>query len=254
MVSVITPTYNSAKYIEDTIDSIQSQTYENWELLITDDCSEDDTMAILKRYSRRDNRIKVFKLEKNSGAGVARNNSIQHASGRYIAFCDSDDRWLPEKLQAQLDFMEEHGLSCTYSSYYTCDENGETTGVIKAAPKMTYARMLTNNYIGNLTFIYDIVQVGKVFMPELRKRQDWALGLRVMRKAQNTLGIEKPLAIYRKRQDSVSSNKLELLRYNFLIYRKELQFSVPKSFFYMLVFLVNFFVKKVINVSKPSAA
>jgi len=254
LVSVVTPTYNSAKYIGALIESIQAQTYQNWELLITDDCSEDETVEIIKQYAANDKRIKFFTLDSNSGAGIARNNSIQYASGRFIAFCDSDDRWLSKKLQTQLDFMEKHNLVCTYSSYYTCDENGEITGAIDAVPKMTYSRMLTNNYIGNLTFIYDTAAVGKVFMPELRKRQDWALGLRVMRKAKSTLGIKEPLAIYRKRQDSISSDKLELLRYNFLIYRKELLFSVPKSYFYMLIFLVSFFLKKVAQISKRAVA
>ena len=124
LVSIITPCYNSAKFIGETIDSIQAQTFKDWELIITDDCSTDNTTEIIERYIAADPRIKLYKLEKNSGGGVARNNSIKAAKGRYIAFCDSDDRWHPWKLAKQLEFMQKNDYAFSYTSYMTCDEDG----------------------------------------------------------------------------------------------------------------------------------
>ena len=117
LVSIITPSYNSSSFIAETIESILSQTYLNWELLITDDCSTDRSVEIIERYIQRDSRIKLFRLEKNCGAGVCRNRSISEAKGRFIAFCDSDDRWRPEKLEKQLAFMREKDCALSYTSY-----------------------------------------------------------------------------------------------------------------------------------------
>jgi len=122
LVSIITPSYNSSSFIAETIESILSQTYLNWELLITDDCSTDRSVEIIERYIQRDSRIKLFRLEKNCGAGVCRNRSISEAKGRFIAFCDSDDRWCPEKLEKQLAFMRGKDCALSYTSYMTCDE------------------------------------------------------------------------------------------------------------------------------------
>ena len=137
LVSIITPSYNCAKYIEETIQSIQAQTYTNWELLITDDCSTDESVDIIRNYSATDSRIKLFILKENSGAGVARNNSIKEARGRFIAFCDSDDRWYPNKLECQLAFIKENGCALSYASYDVCDELGHKTGHVNCLSKLT---------------------------------------------------------------------------------------------------------------------
>lgn len=245
LVSIITPSFNCEDFIAETIESIQSQTYENWELLITDDCSTDLSVDVINRYAQQDGRIKLMHLDKNSGAGVARNNSIKNARGRFIAFCDSDDRWKPEKLELQLAFMIENKVALSYTSYDTCDENGNINGYVECLPYISYARIIRDNGIGCLTAMYDVKKIGKYYMPSIRKRQDWCLWMNIIKNTGKALGLQKPLALYRVRSNSISSNKVEMMKYNFNVYHKERGFSKPTSlailFFY---FLPYYFYKK----------
>lgn len=245
LVSIITPTYNSESYIKETINSIIEQSYENWELLITDDCSTDNTIEIVNYYSKRDSRIKLFTLEKNSGAGVARNNSIMHAKGKYIAFCDSDDQWKEFKLSKQVDFMVTNNLSFTYSSYDVIDEDNNKLKSIFSPIKLSYKKMLRNNYVGCLTAIYDQDKLGKIYMSKIRKRQDWTLWLKIFKIIKNTRGINETLAIYRDRRGSISNNKVLLLKYNWIIYNEELGFNKLKSLMLLLNFLYYYARKKI---------
>ena len=203
LVSIITPSYNCARFISETIDSIRNQTYQNWELLITDDCSTDDTCKIIENFSGKDGRIKLFKLSENSGAGVARNNSIKEASGKFIAFCDSDDKWKPEKLQVQLDFMHDNNTDVCYSSYLTCDEAGNNTGIVVCPSKVKYKDILFDDSMGCLTCIYNAGKIGKVYMPDIRKRQDWAMKIILLKKSRIALGVKDTLAYYRIRSGSL---------------------------------------------------
>jgi len=243
-VSIITPTYNSIRFIEETIQSILNQTYQNWELLITDDCSTDGTWKLLQKYQKQDERIKIFRLEKNSGPGVARNNSIKNAKGRFIAFCDSDDQWKPDKLEKQIKFMLENDLAFSYTSYDVINEEGNTIGQVKAPAKIFYTTMLRNNYVGCLTAIYDTKNIGKLYMPEIRNRQDWALWLKILRKIPYALGIQENLAFYRDRSKSISSNKIKMVKYNWVIYKNVLGFSIVKSIFLIFQFQIYYFKKK----------
>jgi len=181
LVSIITPSYNSEKFISETISSIINQTYTNWELLITDDCSKDNTINIIKSFQKNDSRIKLFILKSNGGAGLARNNSIRNAKGRYIAFCDSDDQWKIDKIEKQLGFMNRLSLKFTYSSYDVVDEFGSFKSVKEAPKTISYKMMLNNNYVGCLTAIYDRKLLGNLYMNKIRKRQDWALWLYIMK-------------------------------------------------------------------------
>jgi teichuronic acid biosynthesis glycosyltransferase TuaG len=244
LVSIITPTYNSAFFIENTLVSILNQTHQNWELLITDDCSTDETWQLLQEYTKKDNRIKAFQIAKNSGAGIARNNSIKNASGRFIAFCDSDDQWKPDKLEKQIDFMFSKNCALTYTSYDTIDEEGNPIGIIHAQPFLTYKLMLRNNYIGCLTAIYDTEKVGKLYMPEIRKRQDWALWLSILKKSDKAYGLNKSLAIYRNHNNSISTNKFKLIKYNYAIYKEVEKFSTIKSIIRLIIFLFFYFQTK----------
>ncbi|WP_319227420.1 glycosyltransferase family 2 protein [Draconibacterium orientale] len=244
-VSIITPSYNSIGFIDETINSIINQKYSNWELLITDDCSTDETWNLLERYASRDKRIKIFKLDCNSGPGFARNNSINHASGRFIAFCDSDDQWKPDKLEKQLAVMLEKDCALSFSSYSVIDEDGNHKKNIIAKDEVDYRTMLRNNYIGCLTAMYDTEKVGKMYMPKIRKRQDWALWLSILKKSDKAFGIKEPLAIYRDRNDSISTNKLNLLKYNRAIYREVEGFSKFKSNLLILRFLFFYFCSKI---------
>jgi glycosyltransferase involved in cell wall biosynthesis len=245
LVSVITPTYNAELFIEETIHSVQAQTYTNWELIIVDDASSDTTVAILEKYAAADKRIKYYRLETNSGAAIARNTAIENASGSYIAFLDADDLWMPEKLAKQITFMQAENIQVCFSSYELMDETGKSLGkMVKALPKVDFSKMLKSNYVGNLTGIYNAETLGKVYMPNIRKRQDWALWLTLIKKVGHAYSISEPLAKYRVREDSISSNKLNLLKYNYTIYRKALKFGAFKSSLYLLRFLIeHFFIK-----------
>lgn len=236
LVSIITPSYNCADYIGKTIESIQAQSYQNWELLITDDCSDDNSRKIIEEYIDRDSRIKLFTLPQNSGAGVARNNSIKEAKGRYIAFCDSDDRWFPEKLEKQLKYMNYKDCAMSYSSYMTTDENDKITGIVVCRKRESLISMCKDDKMGFLTVIYDTAKTGKVYMPILRKRQDWALKLKVLKKCGEAFGMKEPLAYYRKREGSISNNKRSLIKYNIAVYHEVLGWSKLKSnvYFYTI--------------------
>lgn len=246
LVSIITPTYNSSRFIERTIKSIQDQTFKNWELLITDDCSTDNTINIIQNFIKNDDRIRLFQLRKNAGAGIARNNSIREAKGRYIAFCDSDDQWLPDKLEIQLKHLSNTKTSFVYSSYLTQNENQNIIGQVICPYKISYTQILRNNYLGCLTVMYDSNVLGKMFMPNIRKRQDWVLWINIIRKLEVVYGVLEPLAIYTIREDSISKNKLSLLKYNWSVYNDTLNFNRFKSTLYMIQFLY-FYAKKKIN-------
>lgn len=220
LVSIIMPSYNSAKYISESIDSIICQSYINWELLITDDFSTDDSCKIIEQYVAEDNRIRLFRLNKNEGAGVARNKSIKEANGKYIAFCDSDDRWKPEKLESQLSFMNENKIEICYSSYLKCDENNKVCGIVVSPFKISYKDILKSNDIATLTCIYDTSHIGKIYMPKLKKRQDWGNNILLLKKSPMAYGIKDALAYYRVRRGSLSDKKMTLISYNVAIYKQ----------------------------------
>lgn len=246
LVSIITPSFNSHLFIEETIESIINQTYKNWELLITDDCSSDDSIKIIEKYTKKDSRIKLFKLDKNSGAGVCRNKSIEMAQGKYIAFCDSDDVWMPHKLEKQLKFMNEKKCALSYSSYMLMNEAGKEQGIVVCMRKIDFASMKRDDGIGCLTAIYDTEKVGKMYMSSIRKRQDWGLWLEILAKCKIAYGIKEPLAYYRLRSGSISNNKYALIKHNINVYRSILKFSLLKSYiFFLFVFMPTYIVKKI---------
>lgn len=244
LVSIITPSYNSIRFIEQTINSIVNQTYTNWELLITDDCSTDGTWELVTHFSRIDNRIKAYRLAENAGAGVARNNSIEHATGRFIAFCDSDDQWKHNKLEEQIRYMLKNDLGLSYSNYDIVNEDNKKIAEVVGPRVVTYKTMLRNCYIGCLTAIYDTEKVGKVFMQDIRKRQDWVLWLFILKRTPAAFNIQDNLAIYRKRRTSISSNKADLVKYNWKVYYEILDYSFIRSFLLMVQFMVFYLLKK----------
>lgn len=247
LVSIITASFNSAEFIGQTIDSILAQTFADWELLITDDCSTDDTVEIIRNYAARDRRIKWFRLETNSGAGAARNHSIREARGRYIAFCDSDDQWKPNKLEEQLFFMRSNGYAFTYTSYDVVDENDNAVGYVKCRPVFTYRTLLQDNGIGCLTSIYDCDVVGKMYMPTIRKRQDWGLWLNIIKKTKHAYGLPRSLSIYRDRKGSISSNKWALCKHNYTLYREVENFSGVASLCLLLFYFLPYYAYKKIK-------
>lgn len=245
LVSIITPSYNASAYIKDTIEAIRTQSYQNWELLVTDDCSTDDSVNIIEEYVAQDARIKLLKMEVNSGAGKCRNKSIEAAKGRYIAFCDSDDVWMPNKLEKQLAFMEEKNCALVYSSYMQMDEQRHVYGAVICKKEETLKSMIKDSGIGCLTAMYDTVKVGKVYMSALRKRQDWGLWLTILMKCGVAYGIKEPLAYYRVRRESISANKWALVEHNINVYRQILNYSTIRAYLtFFFVFLPNYAMKK----------
>jgi len=220
-VSIITPTYNSSKYVSEAIASVLAQSYEAWEMIIVDDCSSDDTYDIVQRYACQDGRIRAFRMPRNSGPAATRNLAIDKARGRYIAFLDSDDMWASDKLEKQLTFMQRKGAALTYTAYEKMTESGDTCGRIVHVPDQTdYRGLLSASVIGCLTVIYDTDMTGKVFMPDLPKRQDHGLWLKILRTGHVAYGLNEPLAYLRIRKGSISSNKVAAAAYVWKLYRE----------------------------------
>lgn len=233
-VSIVTPVFNSEKYIEQTIRSVQTQTHLNWEHILVDDCSSDSSEALIKACQEKEPRIKYFRLEKNSGAGIARNKAIELAQGNYIAFLDSDDQWYPKKLERQLSFMQKNKYHFTFTDYDMINEKGQKLSkLMKAKPLLTYKKALYKNPIGCLTVMYDVSFFGKQYMSAIRKRQDYALWLKLLKKTDG-YGLNECLASYRTGNASISANKLDLLKYEWKIYREVEELSLFKSSFYLL--------------------
>lgn len=248
MVSVITSIYNSEKYIARAIESVQSQTYQNWEMIITDDGSIDSGPAILESYAAKDSKIHIYQLKKNEGPGVSRNNSILNARGQYIAFLDSDDIWAPDKLEKQLQLMKEKKCGVVYSSYLICDEEDHVTGIVRCRSKIPYWRIVCDNAIGFLTMMFDRKITGDALLPEIRKRQDWGLNIILLKRCGVAYGLSEPLAKYRIRKGSVSRDKFSLIKYNLTIYRQILGFSnIGSILMFIFLFLPFYFGKKILN-------
>lgn len=241
LVSIIMPSYNSSPYIADSIESILNQTYSNWELLITDDCSTDETVEIIGNYMNKDERIKLYRHDINKGAGYARNNSIHFATGRFFAFLDSDDIWVNEKLEKQIKFMIEKDLDMSYSFYQKFNAAG-FNGIVKSRDKITYNKLLYSNVIGCLTVIYDASKLGKRYMPLLRKRQDMALWLDILKDTDKIRCLEEVLAYYRT-DSGMTANKLKVLKHQWLFYRQHLKMGRVKTGYYFFFYALNGFLK-----------
>lgn len=248
LVSVIMPTYNASQFLAESIECILNQTYTNLELLITDDCSKDPKVrAIIEEYAKKDNRVKPFFFSENKGPGCARNNSIENAQGQYIAFCDSDDRWFPDKLEKQIAFMKEKDCCLSFASYLECNENDEECGMVVAPAHLTLTALKHDNKIGCLTAIYDVSKHGKFYMPTIRKRQDWALFLTIMKECKEAYAITEPVAYYRIVQNSVSRNKFKLVKYNVKVYEQVFGYSTPIAYLYFLFVFMPCYTTKVVS-------
>lgn len=251
LVSIIMPSYNTANYIEASIESVQYQTYENWELIIVDDCSTDNTDEIVKPLLS-DARIRYLKNEKNSGAAVSRNRALREAKGKWIAFLDSDDLWLPEKLEKQVAFMEQNGYHFSYTNYEEINMAGEKTGVRVTGPKrITKTGMFNYCWPGCLTVMYDAEVVGLIQIADIKKNNDYAMWLKVCRKADCYL-LDECLAQYRKgRVGSVSTHSVKtMVGWHYKLFREAE--NAPKMFaaFYMFRNLFFGVLKKKIFVQR----
>lgn len=229
LVSIIMPLYNASNYIGNTIKCIQAQTYCNWELIVVDDLSTDNSAELVSKFASQDSRIKLFKQNKNQGAAMARNRAVKESNGKFLAFLDSDDIWVPDKLTRQINFMKTNNQSFTCSYYGKIDEDGNNLHyTVKAKRIVTYNRLLLHN-IGNSTVIYNKEVLGKTYIPNIRKRNDYLMWLTVIKKAQRIICIPEVLTFHRLRAESLSSKKMSLFKYHWLIYRKYEKLSLLKS-------------------------
>jgi teichuronic acid biosynthesis glycosyltransferase TuaG len=243
LVSIITPTFNCGKYIAETIESVINQTYENWEMIIVDDYSNDNTKDVVKKYSNQDKRIKYYLLEENSGAAVARTKAMELASGSYMAFLDSDDLWPEDKLEKQIFFMEKNNYYFTCTAYRQIDESGASLNkIIKSKVKTNYNGVLLNCPIGNSTVMYNVQELGKFTVPNIRKRNDDALWLKILKKEKYIYGMPDILMNYRVRSNSISSNKFDLVKYHWYLYRNIEKLTIFRSVFHILCWgFIKFF-------------
>ena len=243
MVSIITPSRNTEKYIARTMDSVLAQTYGEWEMIIVDDLSTDNSPSIIETYVQKDSRIKLIRSEQKSGASGSRNRAIEASQGQYIAFLDADDLWMPEKLEKQIMFMAKHDLAFTYSSYKTINENDEVLTTFVTVPEISYESMLKTCSVGCLTAVYDTEKLGKMYLPKLPTKEDYVLWLNIMKKINTTQGIIEPLAYYRIGETSVSSNKVNAAAWQWKVYRDVEKLGLAKSIYYFVNY-VYFGIKK----------
>ncbi len=224
LVSIIVPVYNVERFIVETMDCVMAQTYTNWELLLVEDGSRDKTVAVIQEYiqSKNEQRIRLIILPENVGAARARNRGLQEAKGRYIAYLDADDLWVPEKLELELGFMEEKSAAFAFTGYEFADENGVGTGKVVRVPEtLNYRQALRNTTIFTTTVMFDTQKISKdlLDMPVI-KSEDTALWWKVLRNGYKAYGLDKNLVKYRRSGNTLSSNKLEAVRRIWNLYRK----------------------------------
>lgn len=248
LVSIIMPSFNTANYILKSIESVKEQTYANWELIIVDDCSTDNTREVLDNID--DDRIRIFYNEVNMGAAVSRNRALQEAKGKWIAFLDSDDLWTSDKLEKQISFMENNDYHFSYTNYLEINSDDEKNGRMITGPKkITKRKMFNYCWVGCLTVMYDREYVGLIQIENIKKNNDYAMWLKVSKKA-NCYLLNESLAFYRRgRSGSISSqNYLNLIKWHYRLFRLCEKKSVIISFFNTIRNLFYGIVKKILYV------
>lgn len=241
LVSIVTPVYNAARFIQETIDSVLAQTYTEFELILVDDCSRDDSVSIIQKNQQNDPRIKLVQLAENSGAAVARNAGIAAASGQYIAFIDSDDRWAENKLTKQLGFMKNNAVSFSYTNFALVNEAGAVIkDKVELPLTLDYAGLLKNTAIACSTVVIDRNAIGDFRMPLVRKGQDTATWLMLMRERQiAAFGLDEVLNYYRQVAGSISSNRFAALKRTWHTYRNIEKLPLVKSIYYFSYYVLN---------------
>lgn len=247
MISIITPVYNCEAFLDETIKSVILQSYADWELLLIDDCSQDGSKALSLAWAKKDDRIKVFSTRQNGGPAVARNIGLAHARGSYIAFLDSDDVWTKDKLWFQLGFMEKNKVKFSCTSYISRGASSEPYYKFTPPQYITYNEaLLLGNPIGNSTVMLASEVLNDIKVPDIKKRNDFALWLQILKKGIVCYGIDKPTMIYRRRSGSVSSKKISLLPYHWDLYRNIESLTVFKS----TIFIATWAVSKTLHLGR----
>lgn len=250
-VSIITPTYNCARFIEETIKSVQAQTLTDWEMIISDDCSTDNTKEVIAPYLASDSRIKYICNDKNSGAAITRNNALRIASGRWIAFLDSDDLWLPEKLERQISFMETNDYAFTYHEYSEISEDGEDLGVtVSGIKRVGKFGMYACCWPGCLSVMYDQKKIGVIQINDIRKNNDTAMWLKVIQKS-NCYLLKETLAKYRRRKGSITPPSIkDRILWHYRLFRDAEEMNKVSAFIWMIINIVGNSYKKVFYISR----
>ena len=248
LISIIMPAYNAGNTISESIQSVLDQTYQNFELIVVNDCSSDNTKEIVENFIKSDDRIRLIDKKVNQGVASARNAGLDHARGEFIAFLDSDDKWQETKLEKQLDIFTKHtDIDIVYSSYYRFNSNG-ISNVVGVPSSVNKKRLLKGNPIGNLTAIYNFKK-----FPMIRQKkighEDYLFWLEIFSSSSDVkgFGIQEPLAYYRVAEDgqSISGNKLKAAGWTWRIYREHLQLSLISSLFYFSYYMIKAILKRV---------
>lgn len=245
LVSIIMPTYNCGRFIRESIDSVLAQTYKVWELIVVDDCSVDNTDEVVASY--HDGRIHYIRNEQNLGAALTRNRALREAKGRYIAFLDSDDIWLPEKLEKQVAFMEQNGYAFTYHEYTEIDEDSKPIGMyISGKQHVGIFDMKSCCWPGCLSAMYDADVIGLIQIPDIKKNNDSAMWLQAIQKADCYL-LRENLALYRRRKGSITpTNIWKKIGWHYILFRDGAKMNVVFSVFWMIVNIIGNSYKKLI--------
>lgn len=252
LVSIIMPSYNCGRFIRESIESVMCQTYTNWELLIQEDASKDDSVDVIQQLAAKDNRIKLECNEKGSGAAISRNRALQRAKGRWIAFLDSDDLWEPAKLEKQLRFMVDNGYKFSYTGYQEMDNDGNATGVYISGPKhITKLGMFSFCWPGCLTVMYDSEAIGLLQIEDIRKNNDYAMWLKVCQKS-DCYYLHECLARYRRgRVGSISTHGyFTMIRWHYKLWHEAMGMNSVSCLFWTGVNLLCGVYKKIVYVKK----
>ena len=247
LVSIIIPVYNAEKFIDETISTVLDQTYTNFELLLVNDCSTDNSEKLIKKYLK-DDRIKLINNKTNSKAAISRNNGIKAAKGRYICFLDADDKWDKTKLEKQIKFMKENDCAFSYHSYEFADVNCVPTGKkVIAKEKLTYKECLKNNIISTITVMFDMNKLFKddIYMPDYKYVEDTATWWRILRNGHTAYGIPEVFSYYRRIPNTSSSNKLRTQKSLWFLYTKEERLGLIKSIYYLFIKNVNAVLRRI---------
>lgn len=248
LVSIITPVYNCEKLIKETIKSVQEQTYENWEMILVDDCSTDKSEEIIKSIMKEDIRVKYFKLDENSGAAVARNYALEKSNGRFIAYLDADDLWRKNKLEIQIKFMLNNNCAFSCTDYEKIDEEGNSLNkIVKIPPKVDYNLFLRNTIIQTVGVMVDTKITGKelLVMPNIRRRQDAATWCQLLKAGYDCYEVPENLSYYRVVTNSLSSNKFKAVKGTWYLYRNIEKLSLPKACFCFIGYAFNAVKKRI---------
>ncbi len=243
-ISVITPAYNASEFIDETVQSVINQTFTDWEMIIVDDASSDDTYSKLCKWADKDSRIKPIQHKKNSGVAAARNTALEAAVGDFIAFLDADDLWVPEKLEIQYNYMRDNGYVLTYTEYkiFTADDY-ENAKSVKVPRVMTYSRIFGNTSIACLTVMVDRKTVGDFRMPPLTHTEDQCTWQDILSRGYKAYALCEPLSLYRRSEGSMTDNKLKVIKRQWYTYRSYHKLSFIKSAYYFTLYALNAVIK-----------